>query len=195
MGKPVQQSHFTEPLWKLLGHNTVDSSASTYLNVLTCWFVILWLISRCCSRGSSQQSTAGHPAPCPVWARVSRIICRTNSIELLKTILFIISHSLRYDSVIWCCLVHFSLSLSRSSFCGHWSEANSNLLERIHLGDNLNARADMMDTQRLMLAWPLVHATLGMPIAFPLALWRKPVVTGEQQEDGEEWWDAFRPRC
>lgn len=52
-----------------------------------------------------------------------------------------------------------------------WSEAKSNLLEHRYLGDNFNVRVDMMNTQRLMLAWPLLHATLGMPTGFPLALW------------------------
>lgn len=59
---------------------------------------------------------------------------------------------------------------SSPSLCGRWSEAKSNLLEQRYLGDNFNARADMTDTQRLMLAWPLVHATLGMPTGFSVAL-------------------------
>lgn len=56
------------------------------------------------------------------------------------------------------------------SLWGSWSEAKLNLLEHRYLGGNFNARDDMMITQRLMLAWPLVHATLGMPSGFSLAL-------------------------
>lgn len=121
-----------------------------------------WCFSRCCSGGSSQQSAAGHPAPRPVWTRVSWNLLQeefnkknppTSTLKEMRT------HPPPPPSS------------SLSSLCGRWSGAESNLLEHGYLGDNFNVRADVTSTRRLMLAWPLVHATLGMPTGFPLALW------------------------
>lgn len=75
---------------------------------------------------------------------------------------------------------------SAPPLCGCWSEVKSNLLEHRYLGDNFNMRPDMTDTQRLMLAWPLVHATLGMPTRISSGSLRKPVVTEKQPEEEEE---------
>lgn len=64
------------------------------------------------------------------------------------------------------------LAILRPVPVGSWSEASSGSAERRYLGNDFKVKPDMMDTCRIMLDWPLVYATLGMPTGFPTALWR-----------------------
>lgn len=136
-------------------------------------FIIFLL--RCRSRGPSEPSAAGHPAPGPLWTRVSSFFLQKQFngkppfSHQRRSLLTVTGPSPPSSSRRRAPQRPPSSSPPRR---GRWSGgAKSNLLERRYLGDNFNARANMRNTRRLMLAWPSVHATLGMPAASPVALW------------------------
>lgn len=171
------QSH-PQPIWAFFPHyaqpppkknNEMDNQALKGL-------MIFCGPLRCCSRGSTKQSAAGHPASRPVRARVSTAFTTNHSMNdygtslPLKNEVSALCTSPLGHLLITYVLPH--LAILRPVPVGSWSEASSDSAERRYMGNDFKVKPDMMDTRRTMLDWPLVYATLGMPTGFPTALWR-----------------------
>lgn len=127
-------------------------------------------VCRCCSRGSTEQSAAGHPASRPVWARVSTAFTTNNPMNDYGTSLPLKKWRECGHLLLTYVLPH--LAILRPVPVRSWSEASSGSAERRYLGDDFKVKPDMVDTLRIMFDWPSVYATLGMPTGFPTALWR-----------------------